>query len=105
MPVSPKRKDGPAEPFKQALATATRAVAGDETLKVVYGSDPPGLSGDTARLPYGTKGAEVVTRYTIHNARFLEEKNIKLLVVACNTASSVALPALACAWRSFRIWR
>jgi cobaltochelatase CobT len=51
MPVSPKRKDGPAEPFKQALATATRAVAGDETLKVVYGSDPPGLSGDTARLP------------------------------------------------------
>ncbi len=50
--------------------------------------------GDTARLPYGTKSAEVVTRYTVHNAEFLIERGIKLLVVACNTASAVALPLL-----------
>src|SRR5512133_3340857 len=50
--------------------------------------------GDTARLPYGTKSAEVVTRYTVQNARFLIDRDIKLLVVACNTASAVALPHL-----------
>jgi glutamate racemase len=50
--------------------------------------------GDTARVPYGTKSAEVVTRYSVKNAQALMEYGIKLLVVACNTASSVALPAL-----------
>lgn len=51
--------------------------------------------GDTARVPYGTKSAEVVTRYSLANARFLLEREIKLLVVACNTASAVGLSALA----------
>ena len=50
--------------------------------------------GDTARVPYGTKSADVVTRYSLKNADFLVEQDIKLLVVACNTASAVALPAL-----------
>jgi glutamate racemase len=50
--------------------------------------------GDTARVPYGTKSADVVTRYAVKNAEFLLARDIKLLVVACNTASSVALPAL-----------
>ncbi len=50
--------------------------------------------GDTARVPYGTKSPEVVTLYSIKNAEFLLERGIKLLVVACNTASSVALPEL-----------
>jgi glutamate racemase len=50
--------------------------------------------GDTARVPYGTKSAETVTQYSLRNARFLVEQEIDLLVVACNTASSVALPAL-----------
>jgi len=50
--------------------------------------------GDTARVPYGTKSAEVVTRYSLRNAAFLSGQDVKLLVVACNTASSVALPAL-----------
>jgi glutamate racemase len=48
--------------------------------------------GDTARLPYGTKSAETVARYAIGAARFLENQNIDLLVVACNTASALALP-------------
>lgn len=50
--------------------------------------------GDTARVPYGTKGAGVVTRYAQLNAAFLTSLDVKLLVVACNTASAVALPAL-----------
>ena len=50
--------------------------------------------GDTARLPYGTKSADTVTRYAVTAARALTARGIKLLVVACNTASSVALPAL-----------
>src|ERR671916_1779574 len=50
--------------------------------------------GDTARVPYGTKSLATVARYAIENARFLEAHGIKLLVVACNTASALALPAV-----------
>lgn len=47
--------------------------------------------GDTARLPYGTKSNEVILRYSRENTEFLLAKGIKLLVVACNTSSAVAL--------------
>ena len=50
--------------------------------------------GDTARVPYGTKSAQVVTRYALNNARLLVQRGVKLLVVACNTSSAVALPTL-----------
>jgi len=50
--------------------------------------------GDTARVPYGIRSPETVTRYSFENTRFLSEKEIKLLVVACNTASSVSLDAI-----------
>src|ERR1051325_9647518 len=50
--------------------------------------------GDTARLPYGTKGPDTVNRYAVQAAGHLVERGIKLLVVACNTASAVAMPAL-----------
>lgn len=50
--------------------------------------------GDTARLPYGTKGPDTVSRYAVQAAGHLVERGVKLLVVACNTASSVAMPAL-----------
>lgn len=50
--------------------------------------------GDTARLPYGTKSPETVERYAIKAARLLLHRRISALVVACNTASAVALPAL-----------
>ena len=50
--------------------------------------------GDTARVPYGTKSLSTVERYAIENSRFLETHGIKLLVVACNTASALALPAI-----------
>jgi glutamate racemase len=50
--------------------------------------------GDTARLPYGTKTATTVSRYAVNAAGHLADDGIKLLVVACNTASSYALDAL-----------
>jgi len=50
--------------------------------------------GDTARVPYGTKSLATVERYATENSRFLESHGIKLLVVACNTASALALPAI-----------
>jgi len=50
--------------------------------------------GDTARVPYGTKSLQTVERYAVENAQFLAARGIKLLVVACNTASALALPAI-----------
>ncbi len=50
--------------------------------------------GDTARLPYGTKSKETVILYSIECLKFLIKKKVKLIVVACNTASSVAVPFL-----------
>ena len=50
--------------------------------------------GDTARVPYGTKSVSTVQRYALEAAEFLVDQGIKMLVVACNTASAVALPAL-----------
>jgi len=51
--------------------------------------------GDTARLPYGTKSNEVIVRYSRENTEFLLAKGIKMLVVACNTSSAVALETIA----------
>lgn len=50
--------------------------------------------GDTARVPYGTKSLATVERYAVENSKFLAAHGIKLLVVACNTASALALPAI-----------
>lgn len=50
--------------------------------------------GDTARLPYGDKSPETILRFSIENTVFLLEKNIKMLVIACNTATAHALVRL-----------
>lgn len=50
--------------------------------------------GDTARVPYGTKSLATVERYAIENSQFLASRGIKILVVACNTASALALPKI-----------
>jgi glutamate racemase len=50
--------------------------------------------GDTARVPYGPKSPETITQYSIQNARFLLQNQAKIIVVACNTASSLALGTL-----------
>ena len=50
--------------------------------------------GDSARVPYGTKSPQTVTRYTLEAADHLMQRGISMLVVACNTATAAALPAL-----------
>ena len=51
--------------------------------------------GDTARLPYGTKSAETVQAYALQATRLLIAEGVKMVVIACNTASAVALAPLA----------
>ena len=55
--------------------------------KVVY-------FGDTARVPYGTKSKETVTKFSRQIVHFLQTRNVKAIVVACNTASAYALDEL-----------
>jgi len=50
--------------------------------------------GDTARLPYGSKSVQTVARYACEAARFLEQQGAKMLVIACNTATALALPQI-----------
>ncbi len=50
--------------------------------------------GDTARLPYGSKSAETIVKFSEDNAFFLVERQVKIIVVACNSSSSYALPTL-----------
>ncbi len=66
------------------LRELTRALPQEDTI----------YFGDTARVPYGTKSPDTVIRYSQEIAAFLFKRDIKLLVVACNTASAVALPTL-----------
>ena len=50
--------------------------------------------GDTGRYPYGSRSAEIVTRYALESADFLVERRLKLLVIACNTATAAALETI-----------
>jgi glutamate racemase len=60
--------------------------------------------GDTARLPYGTKSPGTVQRYAVQAALALVERGVKALVIACNTASAVALDALRDAYRPLPVF-
>ncbi|MBM3319398.1 MAG: glutamate racemase [Candidatus Eisenbacteria bacterium] len=60
----------------------------------VLPEEPVLFFGDTARLPYGPKSAETVTRFSRQITRFLLARDVRCVVVACNTASSAALPVL-----------
>lgn len=72
-------------------------VGGLTVLKALV-AELPGESfiylGDTARLPYGTKSAQTVTRYALQATQALGRYAVKCLVIACNTASAAALPAV-----------
>ena len=50
--------------------------------------------GDTARLPYGNKSARTVIKFSLENVKLLLKFGVKFIIVACNTSSSLALPAL-----------
>ncbi len=90
MPGEPRPDDRPIGVFDSGIGglTVLRALtAALPSERFVY-------LGDTARLPYGTKTAATVERYALQAGRALLNLGIKGLVVACNTASSAALPAL-----------
>jgi len=57
------------------------------TEKVIY-------LGDTAHVPYGTKSAETIVRFSEENSRFLTQKGVKIIVIACNSSSSYAVAHL-----------
>ncbi len=65
----------------------------NEILEQLPGEDIVYL-GDTARVPYGSRSQETVTQYSREASHFLANKGIKALVIACNTASALALPTL-----------
>jgi glutamate racemase len=84
--VTPKTADAPLGVFDSGLGGLTVVRALREALpneRIVY-------LGDTARVPYGTKGAATVVKYALSCARHLVARDVKALVVACNTASAVA---------------
>jgi glutamate racemase len=83
-------------PWK-AIGIFDSGVGGLTVLKAVINALPQEDTvylGDTARFPYGTKSPETVTRYAHEITSFLVKRDIKLLVAACNTASSVSLDSL-----------
>ncbi|MBI3252650.1 MAG: glutamate racemase [Candidatus Omnitrophica bacterium] len=57
-------------------------------------AEPIVYFGDTARVPYGTKSKETITKFSIENVKFLQSFDVKMAVVACNTASSLSLETL-----------
>ena len=79
---------------KQPIGMFDSGIGGLTVLKAIMEHMPDEnivYFGDTARLPYGTKSRETVTRFSEEITRFLMRRNIKLLVIACNTASAYAL--------------
>lgn len=83
-------KEGPIGAFDSGIGGLTVV---KEVLALLPGEDLVYL-GDTARVPYGNKSAETVTRYALESASFLLRQGIKALVVACNTASALSLEIL-----------
>ena len=62
-------------------------------LEIIPGADYL-YFGDTARLPYGSKSVQTVARYACEAAKFLEQQGAEMLVIACNTATALALPQI-----------
>jgi glutamate racemase len=95
------RSDAPPDPRLHPIGVFDSGVGGLTVFRALRHALPgEGLLylGDTARVPYGTKSAESVTRYAHRAASFLVERGIKLLVVACNTASAIAIDSLRAAF-------
>jgi len=83
--------------MKKAIGIFDSGIGGLTVLKEIIAKLPEENTiylGDTARVPYGIRSPETVTRYSFENTRFLLSQEIKMLVVACNTASAVSLDAV-----------
>jgi glutamate racemase len=92
-----RHKQGEAAMSWQSIGIFDSGVGGLTVLREIHRSMPQEDTiyfGDTARVPYGTKSPETVSRYAHEITTFLARRDIKLLVVACNTASAVALNGL-----------
>lgn len=88
--ISNLRKDAPIGVFDSGvggLTVAREIMRQMPNEKIIY-------FGDTARVPYGNKSKETVTRYSKQIVRFLQQFQVKTIVVACNTASAYALEDL-----------
>lgn len=94
MVASMSGADAPIAIFDSGVGGLTVAAA----IARVLPEEPLVYLGDTARLPYGTKSAETVTRYAVQATKTLMRFRPKMIVVACNTASAVALPVLVAAY-------
>lgn len=82
---------------KQAIGIFDSGVGGLTVFKEIrkqFPSEDIIYFGDTARVPYGPKSPNTVLEYSIQNARFLIQNNVKVIVIACNTSTSVALEVL-----------
>jgi glutamate racemase len=80
-----------------AIGIFDSGVGGLTVLHAVLGAVPDEhliYFGDTGRYPYGSRSVEIVTRYALESADFLIERQIKLLVIACNTATAAAIEPL-----------
>jgi glutamate racemase len=85
------------EPTRQPIGVFDSGVGGLTVFKEIRRRFPHEdivYFGDTARVPYGPKSRETVIRYSIQNAQFLAQLGAKIIVIACNTSASVAIPAL-----------
>lgn len=84
-------------PHLQSIGVFDSGVGGLTVMQQIVRSLPEEsivYFGDTARLPYGGKSPETIVRYSIENSIFLMQQNIKVLVIACHTASSHAADKL-----------
>jgi glutamate racemase len=85
------------KPNKEAIGIFDSGIGGLTVFKEVKKNLPNEniiYLGDTARVPYGIRSAETVIKYSIANTDFLLKQNIKILIIACNTASAVATSTL-----------
>jgi glutamate racemase len=84
-------------PSDQSIGLFDSGVGGFSVVKAIQDLLPHEnllYFGDTARMPYGNKSKEAIIRYSLENAYFLQQHKIKLLIIACNTASVHALETL-----------
>jgi glutamate racemase len=95
--ATPRARSGPAAAAERPIGIFDSGIGGltvVRALRKLLPSEHLIYLGDTGRYPYGTKSADVVCRYSFENTEFLVDKGVKLLVVACNTSTAVALDAL-----------
>ena len=84
-------------PMHKAIGIFDSGIGGLTVLKEIVATLPDEniiYLGDTARVPYGIRSPETVTRYSFENTQFLLSQEIKMLVVTCNTASAISLEAV-----------